>query len=182
MTVTEALGAVLAFDPGEDGLAQKSKELAIGLLRSTDAPFSRSQFKPGHITCTALVRHPRKPLILFMRHHRLQRWLLPGGHVESDDATLALAAAREAREETLVQIDPQVAPRLAGIDVHGIPAKKKRDEPYHLHHDLIWSFRALREEIDVTEEAPAVMWAAESDWARLVIAESIRRSILRTSA
>ncbi len=111
-----------------------------------------------------------------MHHHRLHRWLLPGGHIEKSDASLADTAAREATEETYVQIDPGTAPFLAGIDVHGIPPKK--DEPFHLHHDLIWCFRAVQEAIETTDEAPSVLWAEPADWDRLNIAESIRNSIL----
>ena len=70
------------------------------------------------------------------------------------------------------------APVLAGIDVHAIPPKGV--EPLHLHHDLIWSFRAASETIAVTGEAPSVQWATEADWERLGVAENIRRSILRT--
>jgi 8-oxo-dGTP pyrophosphatase MutT (NUDIX family) len=179
LTAEQALRIVLGFNPCGDDLAQKSKELTVGLLLSTDAPFSRNQFTPGHITCTALVRHPRRPQVLFMYHNRLQRWLLPGGHVEVSDEDLATTAAREAEEETLVQIDPETVPRLAGIDVHGIPPKRKRNEPYHLHHDLIWTFTALRDEIAVTDEAASVLWAGQSDWDHLGVAESIRRSILK---
>jgi 8-oxo-dGTP pyrophosphatase MutT (NUDIX family) len=112
-----------------------------------------------------------------MHHRKLRRWLLPGGHVEESDATLAATAAREADEETLVQINPVSIPRLVGIDVHGIPAKKA--EPFHLHHDLIWCFRAKTADIAVTDEAPAVLWAGEADWDRLDIAHSIRNSIRR---
>jgi 8-oxo-dGTP pyrophosphatase MutT (NUDIX family) len=175
----EALDVVDRFDPGVDGLARKSRELTLALLQQTSAPFSRYQFTPGHVTCTALVFHPGGSKILFMYHHRLHRWLLPGGHVEESDASLAAAAAREAQEETLVQIDGSWAGRMAGIDVHGIPAKRRKGEPFHLHHDLIWCFRALSAEIAVTDEAPSVLWAEEGDWDRLQIADSIRNSIRR---
>jgi 8-oxo-dGTP pyrophosphatase MutT (NUDIX family) len=172
-----AIEIVEAFDPGLDDLGAKSRELTLGLLRHSADPFSRNQFQPGHITCTALVLHPEKPLVLFMHHHRLHRWLLPGGHVEPEDESLAAAAAREAVEETAVLLDPATPPRLAGIDVHGIPPKKS--EPYHLHHDLVWCFRAQEEAIEITDEAPEVTWAAQEDHDRLGIAESIRRSINR---
>ncbi len=115
--------------------------------------------------------------MLFMHHRKLRRWLLPGGHVEQSDPSLAATAAREADEETRVQINPGCIPRLVGIDVHGIPAKKT--EPFHLHHDLIWCFRAMTADIAVTDEAPAVLWAATEDWDRLNIAHSIRNSIGR---
>ena len=82
ITASDAIEIVNRFDPGPDGLARKSKELVLGLLEHRPAPFSRGQFRPGHITCTALVLHPSEPLFLMMHHHRLHRWLLPGGHVE----------------------------------------------------------------------------------------------------
>jgi 8-oxo-dGTP pyrophosphatase MutT (NUDIX family) len=176
-TAAEALKIVESFDPRSDDLARKSRELTLGLLLHTGAPFSRRQFDPGHITCTALVFHPWQPRVLLMHHHRLRRWLLPGGHVEKTDPNLPYTAAREAREETTVLIDPRFSPVLAGIDVHGIPPKK--GEPFHLHHDLIWSFRAETDRISQTAEAPEVIWAATSDWDRLQVAASIRNSILR---
>jgi 8-oxo-dGTP pyrophosphatase MutT (NUDIX family) len=177
-TAAENAGEIIeSFDPGSDGLARKSRELTLDLLLQTSAPFSRHQFSPGHVTSTALVVHPDGVKVLFMYHHRLHRWLLPGGHVEESDASLAAAAAREAQEETLVQIDRDGTPRLAGIDVHGIPAKPT--EPFHLHHDLIWCFRAVTDEIAVTDEAPSVLWAESADWDRLQVADSIRNSIRR---
>lgn len=177
ITAPDATELVRGFCAGTDGAAQKSQELTLGLLEHSRAPFSRDQFTPGHITCTALVLHPARPLVLLMHHHRLHRWLLPGGHVEVADPSLFFAAAREAREETKVEIDAEFAPVLVGIDVHGIPPK--RDEPYHLHHDLIWCFRAASDRIHITDEAPEVTWAAAVDAARLQIACSIRNSILR---
>jgi 8-oxo-dGTP pyrophosphatase MutT (NUDIX family) len=177
-TAAENARAVIeGFDPLSDGLACKSRELTLDLLRHTSAPFSRHQFAPGHVTSTAMVLHPDGVKVLFMYHHRLHRWLLPGGHVEESDASLAAAAAREAQEETLVRIDGGRAARLGGIDVHGIPAKPT--EPFHLHHDLIWCFRALTDEITVTDEAPSVLWAEAADWDRLRVADSIRNSIRR---
>ncbi len=56
--------------------------------------------------------------------------------------------------------------------------RRNADEPFHLHHDLIWCFRAATEKIAVTEEAPSVLWAGAEDWDRLGVAESIRQSIL----
>ena len=98
--------------------------------------------------------------------------------MELPDESLDAAAAREACEETKVQLSRDFEPKLAGVDVHGIPGK--RDEPYHLHHDLIWCFRALTEEIEQTDEAPEVMWASAQDFNRLELTESIRRTALRT--
>ena len=180
MLTAEAIRVVTAFDPAHDGLADKSRELVLGMLTDTPNPFSRDQFAPGHITCTALVFHPASEAVLLMHHHRLMRWLLPGGHVEPDDSSLAGAASREAREETGVFLEGEIAPFLAGVDVHGIPARK--GEPFHLHHDLIWCFRAASEQIEITDEAPEVRWAMPAEWDELGLAVSIQRSILRAGA
>lgn len=174
-----ALQVVSDFDPAEDGLAAKSQDLVSLLLSHTAQPLSANQFSPGHITCTALVLHPREPRVLVIHHHRLLRWLLPGGHVEESDASLDAAAAREAIEETRVQLDSKHAPFLAGIDVHGIPGGKAK--PFHLHHDLIWCFRAISDDFEITAEAPQVMWASESAWAHLDLTPSIRNSIRRAT-
>ena len=91
-----------AFDASRE--EEKSRELILALLEFTDAPFSRDQFHPGHITCTAVVLHPNGRQFLLMHHHRHQRWLLPGGHVEESDVTLGDTARREAIEETAVRI------------------------------------------------------------------------------
>jgi len=142
---------VASFATGDDGLARKSQDLVVHLLEHTPKPFSRKQYEPGHITCTGLVLHPDRDAFLLVHHKRLDRWLLPGGHVEPEDAEIWDAAIREVREETGALIDrrpdPQADPHvgsaalpLIGIDVHGIPPK--RQEPYHLHHDLIFGMRA----------------------------------------
>lgn len=176
---------VTAFDPGDDGLAAKSRDLVRLLLRHGLKPFSARQYWPGHITCTALIFHPLsyadgERRVLVIHHHRLRRWLLPGGHVEKRDVSLPAVAAREAEEETRIQIDWSFPPFLAGIDVHGIPPKQR--EPFHLHHDLIWCFRAVTDRCEITTEALEVAWAEESDWEGLNLTSSIRQSIRRAGS
>lgn len=156
---------------------EKSRELILALLELTEAPFSRDQFHPGHITCTAVVLHPNGKQFLLMLHHRHRRWLLPGGHVEESDGTLGDTARREAREETAVQIESAGPARLAGMDVHGIPARKR--EPFHLHHDLIFAFNAESEVFALTDEAPRVVWCGLEEIARYQLPASIVRAARR---
>jgi 8-oxo-dGTP pyrophosphatase MutT (NUDIX family) len=165
------------FDATGDELAEKSRELTLMLLQHSDYPFSRRQFNPGHVTCTAAVLDVRRERVLLMFHHRLLRWLLPGGHCEGDDTSISGVAAREAVEETGVVLDTGTAAALVGIDVHGIPPKKK--EPFHLHHDLIFAFRATSNEIQVTPEAREVAWCRFEDLGRYDVAHSIVRSVRR---
>jgi 8-oxo-dGTP pyrophosphatase MutT (NUDIX family) len=172
----DAISLVRAFDASPE--EEKSRELILALLEFTKAPFSRDQFHPGHITCTAVVLHPNGRQFLLMHHHRHRRWLLPGGHVEESDVTLGDTARREAIEETAVRIEAAGPSRLAGMDVHGIPERKR--EPFHLHHDLIFAFNANSQEFALTEEAPQVAWCGMDEVARYQLPQSIVRAALRT--
>lgn len=174
-SIAEAVALVNAFDASAE--EEKSRELIRALLEFTAAPFSRDQFHPGHITCTAVVLHPNGDQFLLMHHHRHRRWLLPGGHVEESDVTLGDTARREAIEETAVRIQRAGSVRLAGMDVHAIPARK--GEPFHLHHDLIFAFRADSAEFSLTEEAPQVAWCGMGDMARYSLPSSIVRAAER---
>src|SRR5579883_615688 len=174
-TVSDALALLDQFRPNEQ--EQKSHELILALLRGTAAPFSRDQFHPGHITCTALVLYPDRQHLLLMHHHRHRRWLLPGGHVEETDATLSGAAARETAEETKVNIAHSFG--LAGLDVHAIPERKEKNEPFHLHHDLIFAFEAASGAIATTEEAPQVVWCKTTDLAQYAAPPCVAHALVR---
>ncbi|MEU9110844.1 NUDIX hydrolase [Streptomyces sp. NPDC048483] len=56
--------------------------------------------KDGHITASALVIDPQGGRVLLTLHRKLGMWLQMGGHCEPEDASLADAALREAREES----------------------------------------------------------------------------------
>ena len=149
-------GLLHLFDPADDGEAAKSKELVLALLASSPEPFSRCQFNPGHITCSGLVLSPGRDRILLVLHRRLQRWLLPGGHVEPDDPLIGDAGRREVVEETGVVLRVDSPPLLVGVDVHGIPVR--RDQPFHLHHDLIFRLNAASDAFRTSEEVREVAW------------------------
>jgi 8-oxo-dGTP pyrophosphatase MutT (NUDIX family) len=151
---------------------EKSRELVVQLLAHTPAPFSRAQFIPGHITATGLVLHPNRDAFLLVFHRRLERWLLPGGHVESEDREIWDTARREVTEETGAELDSSVKPSLVGIDVHGIPPSRR--EPFHLHHDLIFAFRASSADLVPTEEVRRVAWCDLNAWEQYEIPLSIQ--------
>jgi 8-oxo-dGTP pyrophosphatase MutT (NUDIX family) len=173
----ETLELIESFDADGDDLAAKSRELILGLLRHSEDPFSKRQFDPGHITCTAVVLSPDLTRVLLMHHHRHLRWLLPGGHVEEEDLTLAVTARREAHEETGVLIEASTNGRLVGMDVHCIPARKR--EPFHLHHDLIFALTSQSDHFTFTEEAPKITWCRPSEFDHYEVVPSIARSVWR---
>ena len=151
----------------------KSRELVSQLLEHTPHPLSRSQFTPGHLTATGLVFHPDRDSFLVVHHKRLNRWLLPGGHVENEDRTIENTARREVLEETGAVLSTLPA-TLAGIDVHGIPPGK--GEPYHLHHDLIFAFQAVSAMTAPTEEVRQTAWCGVADQDRSSLPASIRQA------
>jgi 8-oxo-dGTP pyrophosphatase MutT (NUDIX family) len=163
------------LDPS-DGSCAKSVELILMLLAQSPQPFSRDQFTPGHITTSGMIVSPDGGRLLILHHSRLDRWLLPGGHVEPSDPSIEAASAREVLEETGVAVTGGL---LAGADVHGIPPKRK--EPYHLHHDLLFSFRASTEALQVSDESHAVAWCSPAEFDRYAIPGNIRRAWLRVT-
>jgi 8-oxo-dGTP pyrophosphatase MutT (NUDIX family) len=162
-----------------DGELVKSLDLILHLLRLTPEPFSRAQFAPGHITCSGLVIAPDGDLLL-VHHRRLDRWLQPGGHVEPEDVEIWDAARREVLEETGVELVPDDCPRLIGADVHGIPPGK--GEPYHLHHDLLFAFRAASKDCRLSHESRAIAWAPPHEFERYEVPRNIRRAVIRSYA
>ena len=179
--ITPALvqSTVRTFHDPADGQARKSQELILLLLDCAPGPFSRSHFTPGHITCTGFVLAPEGVRLLIVHHRRLDRWLLPGGHVEPEDAEIWDTARREVIEETGVELMADSAPRLVGMDVHGIPSNGR--EPYHLHHDLLFAFRAADESIASSPESRAVAWCTPAEFDRYALPDNIRRAYARVT-
>ena len=65
---------------------------------------------PGaHVTAGALILAPDRTAALLTLHAKAKRWFHMGGHLEPQDTSLAVAALREATEESGVQglvLDP----------------------------------------------------------------------------
>ena len=76
-----------------------------------------------------------------------------------------------------VGLDPNPQPLLCGVDVHGIPAKGQ--EPYHLHHDLLFHFQAISNAFRVSEESHAVAWCAPAEFDRYALPGNVRRAYRR---
>ncbi|TMA23807.1 MAG: NUDIX hydrolase [Deltaproteobacteria bacterium] len=155
------------------------------LLEDTPAPFSRDQFAPGHVTCSACVLDAKGAHVLLLHHARLSRWLQPGGHAESGDATPLAGALRELREESGL-VDPATlcgpgGSALVDVDVHEIPARG--GEPAHLHYDLRYGFAvdggaALR----CSEESHVLRWVAVERLAEQGADASVARLVARALA
>jgi 8-oxo-dGTP pyrophosphatase MutT (NUDIX family) len=101
--------------------------------------FSRKNL-PGHITTSAFVlgKDGRMAMIY---HNALQKYLQPGGHVESD-VSLVSSAKREVMEEIgFAELELMLDGVPIDLDIHDIPANDAKGEPLHQHFDVRFLFR-----------------------------------------
>jgi 8-oxo-dGTP pyrophosphatase MutT (NUDIX family) len=112
-------------------------------ILSSKYPYSRST-KQGHITASGLVIQGDKVLLIF--HPFIKQWFQPGGHIDDGESPIN-SAIREVYEETGIiceSIEGQSNP--IDIDLHEIPANPKKAEGVHLHIDLLFALRMLKQE------------------------------------
>lgn len=157
--IRELVTAYLDRHPGE-------RPTLGPLLEALDAPseVAARETLPGHITCSAAVID-RNGRVLHIRHNASGgKWLLPGGHVEPEDATLMATAVREVHEET--GIHPAALAQSAAfchepadIDVHSIDAAK--GEPAHQHYDFRFVFHLVPPSAETTVQTEEV---SGTDW------------------
>ncbi|MQA87140.1 MAG: NUDIX domain-containing protein [Streptosporangiales bacterium] len=125
----------------------------LPLLRAIDAgaDLASRAAVPGHVTCGTVVIDDLGR-VLVLRHKTLNRWLLPGGHLEPADTDLLAAALRELHEETGIPERwigglPDMDAVPLDIDVHNIPADPAKGEPGHWHADFRYAFRVDSPEV-----------------------------------
>jgi len=113
------------------------------LVLNSQAPYSRSTIE-GHITASGLIIQDDNVLLIF--HPFIKSWFQPGGHIDEGETPLQ-AAIREVYEETglVCELDPKHIEPI-DIDIHEIPANLKKGEGAHLHIDLLYKLRMLRQE------------------------------------
>ncbi|OMI33702.1 NUDIX hydrolase [Streptomyces sparsogenes DSM 40356] len=132
---------------------------ALDLLDAGADLTSRKEFR-GHATAGTILADPNGR-ILHIHHLATGKWLLPGGHLESDDTTLLDAARRELTEETGIPADT-VTPVGEGplhIDVHPIGANDAKGEPDHQHIDFRFLFTTTADIGELqTEEVTDAAW------------------------
>ena len=126
-------------------------------------------------TATVFIIHKEKVLLHF--HHKLQKWLPPGGHVESNE-TFPEAAKREVFEETGLEIEfimqenilinepnarSTVRPFLCLLE--DVPSYK--DTPAHQHMDMIYLAEPILNPSWTPLSDPPTRWFGEQELAEL---------------
>nr|WP_241251785.1 NUDIX domain-containing protein [Candidatus Protofrankia californiensis] len=144
-----------------DAHPEEKPDLApvLDLLDTGGDITSRTEFR-GHATVGAILADT-DGRILHIHHRALDTWLLPGGHLETEDTSLLDVALRELAEETGIPADA-VTPaeeHPIHIDVHPIPANDAKGEPDHQHFDFRFLFRTTTDVRQLqTEEVTDATW------------------------
>lgn len=128
----------------------------------------------GHLTASALVVDPARERVLLTLHRKLRMWLQMGGHCEPQDATLAAAALREAREESGVEGLTLLTREPVRLDRHQTPCTWHLDVQYAA---LAPTGAAER----VSEESLELGWFAYDEVSEVADA-SVVRLVERTRA
>jgi 8-oxo-dGTP pyrophosphatase MutT (NUDIX family) len=148
---------LLQFPDERENLGRITEAIARGTALA-----SRKEFR-GHLTAGAVVVDPLWR-VLHVKHRALDRWLMPGGHLEPRDRSLMGGALRELHEETGITaaaLGPvpefEVAP--LDIDTHAIPGSRDKEEPGHWHFDFRHVFRTCSPSVELQEaEVSGYRW------------------------
>ncbi len=140
-----------------DIVEQEMLNETIAFVKAQENCFSR-ELLIGHVTGSAWIINPEGTHALMMHHRKLDRWFQPGGHCDGDPDVQAVAA-KEALEETGLEVSP-LSNAVLDVDVHVIPERK--GVPEHKHYDVRFLFSAEmeKEELEHNEEANEVRWIA----------------------
>jgi len=181
------LADLLAALEGHKAATEEEVASLVRILRFLQEPadpFARANPK-GHVTASAVIGRPDGSEFLLVHHRKLARWLQPGGHTESSDASAFDAALREAREETgISRFDTPLGRTILDVDVHAIPAHRR--EPAHSHFDiryLLTSTEAARDHAASAEDPDRPMrWVSLEGARALNVDPSLTRALAKAHA
>ena len=131
----------------------------------------------GHVTGSAWIVNRDLSRTVLVHHAKLDKWVQPGGHCDSE-SDVAAVAQREAVEETGLRVE-LVSPEIFDIDAHEIPEYWRT--PPHVHYDVRFLLCADdKQEIIVSDESHAVLWFDLDEAQKRSGEESIARMIGKT--
>jgi 8-oxo-dGTP pyrophosphatase MutT (NUDIX family) len=133
---------------------KKFKEDMINFFEFTSNPMDNKS-KTGHFTASAFIIDDAYEYTFLLFHRKLERWLQPGGHIESDE-NIFEAAIREAIEETGISDLKFVSKDIFDIDVHMIPLRD--DSPIHNHYDVRFLFSTSGKNTKINQESIKGKW------------------------
>lgn len=161
------LGGYEPDDPVEAGYLPAFRSLVAG----PGEIFHDRHFQPGHVTASAFVANAGA--VLLVHHAKLDKWIQPGGHVESHDSSLEGAARREIAEE--VGLDDLEGLGFLDLDIHSFP--ERGGDPGHLHFDVRFAFVSPARDVAALDGVIEARWVPFPEVARLAKEPSVVRPV-----
>lgn len=118
-----------------------------------------SEYRNPIPTTDAIIAREDGAIVLIQRKNPPLGWAIPGGYVEYGEE-LSKACAREAREETSLEVEP-----VAQLFTYSDP----RRDPRQHNISTVYACRTKAGELEATDDAADAKWFAERDvpWAEL---------------
>ena len=171
-----AISAALRCAPISDELDRTTQSRMLELVESRDCADPRRP--EAHFTASAFVLN-REGEILALFHAKLQRWLQPGGHIETTDLSPLSAALREVHEETALTALEPLSPHPIDLDIHLIPASPKHGAA-HLHFDIRYAFLYTGDVTPtINHESEGWRWLSGEALSAWMVDPSIGRAVER---
>ncbi|MCL2514492.1 MAG: NUDIX domain-containing protein [Microbacteriaceae bacterium] len=135
--------------------ASDAREAFLGFATERgDAAWQR-EGGPEHVTASAFVFSPDLAQVLLCFHKKGRFWVQFGGHIDPEDATVAEAAQREAREESGIPDLELASGAITDLDRHDLHGGFS----CAAHWDIGFvAFVAPDARIEVSEESEDVRW------------------------
>lgn len=99
-----------------------SREAYLRFFTSGGDAVLRRDGNPEHVTGSCFVFSPAFDRVLLCFHRKGQFWVQFGGHIESQDASVAEAAQRETREESGIADLVLLSTAIVDLDRHDLNA------------------------------------------------------------
>ena len=124
--------------------ATESSVVLKDLISLNGDLFARGDSR-AHVTASAWIINEDGTHALLIEHAKYLKFCPPGGHVDAGETALQ-ACLREVGEEVGLFLMKLIFDGIFDIDIHRIPASKKKNEPEHWHIDVRYAFRANKDE------------------------------------
>lgn len=148
-----AIDDLARYSPAEPRQRELREEFLTHCRQHPRAGGSRD-CRPAHLTASSLICSADGQAVVLVFHRKLQRWLQTGGHIEPSDPSLAEAAAREASEESGLELGDS-AGGIVHLDAHPVPCGGSPA----VHLDVRYLFLADRRNTpSVSDESEQVRW------------------------
>lgn len=153
--LADVLRALEAAPAPGSSPALAARDAYIAFVREQDEAALWKGLAPEHVTASTFVLSPDGAQVLLCFHRKGGFWVQVGGHLEHEDASLAGAALREAREETGLEHLALATDAITDLDRHELAGAFT----CRAHWDV--GFTAVadpREPVVVSAESRDVRW------------------------